>query len=135
MRRLNIGLLTEWLGAEGAVSGLEHSTLSNAELLTLAKGEEIYVDRKRSRREICIELVSHSLRRIDRPVEEILGMSPEEIRKYLSDRLVSAKEMHNLLDSLGIGPPRTIREKLIDYAAREIGELGLFQRISKGNER
>jgi hypothetical protein len=64
--------------------------------------------------------------------ERLLNMSTEELRQYFSDMEFSTKELMSLLREFGIQPTRKPRGKLSDFAAREIRELGVFQRISKG---
>lgn len=133
MKPLDVHLLTEWLGAEGAIAGLERSRFTNAELMVIAREAGHSVDKKMARKQLAIELVMSGLRRIDKPHDYLLRMSTEELQRYFSDRMVSNKEIHYLLDELGIAPAGKLRGKLSDYAAREIGELGLFQRVAKGD--
>lgn len=124
--------LTQWLGVEGALSGLEKSNLTNAELMLIARESGITVDKKTARKQIVVELVMSDQRRIEKSQDYLLRMSAEELQRYFSDRLVSAREIMNLLKELGIAPKGKVRGKLADYAAREIGELGRFQRVAKG---
>lgn len=130
----DIGTLTEWLGPEGAVAGLERSYLANAELMRLAREQGLFVDKKTSRRQLAVELIMNRIKRIDKDSDYLLTMSPDELRRYLVERMVSDREILSFLDSLGIAPPGKIRGKLADYAAREIGDLGMFQRIAKGSQ-
>jgi hypothetical protein len=125
--------LVDWLGPEGAIAGLDHSRLTNAELLALAAEAGHSIDKKTSRRDITVEIVMADLNRIEKSTEELLQMPPEDISKYFHDRMVSSREILTLLNDLGIAPSGKLRGKLSDYAAREIGELGLFQRVARGN--
>ncbi len=130
---LDLHLLTEWLGPEGAVAGLERSKYTNEELMVLALEKGHSVDKKTARRQLAIELVMSPLARIDKSHDYLLRMSTEELQQYLSDRMVSIKEISSLLKELGIAPTGKIRGKLSDYAAREIGEMGMFQRVAMGS--
>lgn len=126
--------LTEWLGPEGAVAGLEKSNLTNAELMVLARENGLNVDPKIARRQLAIELVMTPIQRIKKPDEYLLGLSQDELRRYLGDMMASNREILALLERLGISPSGKLRGKLVDYAAREIAELGIFQRVAKGHK-
>lgn len=129
---VDIRKLTQWLGVEGALSGLEKSNLTNAELMMIARESGIAVDKKTARKQIVVELVMSDQRRIEKSQDYLLRMSTEELQRYFSDRLVSAHEIMDLLKELGIAPKGKVRGKIADYAAREIGELGRFQRVARG---
>lgn len=135
MKNIDVSTLTEWLGPEGAVAGLDRSDLTNSELMMLARTNEVQVDSKMPRRQITIELVMGRLDRIDRPVEQLLEMSKDELLGYFSDRLVSGHELRKLLEGLGIAPKGKMRSKLADFAANEISDLGMYQRVAKGHHR
>ena len=125
-------MLVEWLGPEGAVAGLDRSKLSNAELMVLARERGVHIDKKTPRRQIATEVVTAGLTRIDKSTEYLLEMSMDELSRYFSDRMVSSKELLDLLSRLGIAPTGKLRAKLSDFAAREISELGMFERVAKG---
>ena len=133
MKAADIRKLVEWLGVDGAVAGLERSDCTNAELMVIAREAGHLVDKKTARRQIIIELVMSGEKRIDKTHEYLLNMSSEELQRYFSERMASTKEIMELLTELDIAPTGKIRGKLVDYAAREIGELGLFQRVAKGD--
>ena len=130
---LDVSILSDWLGPEGAIAGLERSNLTNAELMVLARERGLQVDSKSARRMLAIELVMSPLRRIDKPAEFLMRMSTDELKRYFLDRLVSNAELLKILAELGIAPKGKLRIKLSDYAAREITELGMFQRVAGGN--
>jgi hypothetical protein len=125
--------LIEWLGPEGAVAGLEHSKYTNADLMFFARENGISVEQKAARKQLATELVMSSVIRIDKPVDYLLKMSADELKRYFSDRMVSHVEINSLLNELGIKPSGKIRGKLYEFAAREISDLGMFQRVAKGN--
>lgn len=130
---IDVSTLTDWLGAEGALAGLEKSKLTNAELMLIARESGLSVDKKTARKQIVVELVMSGQKRIEKSQEYLMRMSVEELQRYFSDRLVSAKELLGLLSDLGLAPKGKIRGKMSDYAAREIGELARFQRVAKGS--
>lgn len=131
--KIDIKLLTDWVGPEGAIAALERSNLTNAELMALARESGIDVDKKMARRQLSIELVMTPLKRIHKSVEYLLTLSSDELKSYFGERMVSNTELIHLLSELGIAPGGKIRGKLIDYAAREISELGLFERVAAGS--
>ncbi|MET1111430.1 MAG: hypothetical protein ABWX67_07900 [Allosphingosinicella sp.] len=135
MKAENVSTLTEWLGPDGAVAGLDRSELTNSELMMMARGNGINIDSKTPRRQIVIELVMGPLDRIDQPIEALLEMSRAELLRYFADRLVSSRELRNLLESLGIPPKGKLRAKLAEFAANEISDLGMYQRVAKGHPR
>lgn len=98
----------------------------------LARELGLTVGPKTARREIVVEIVMSSAKRIDRPTEYLLKMSADELKRYFSDRMVSKKELTALLDELGLAPRGILRGKMADFAAREISELGMYQRVAKG---
>lgn len=133
MSGIDVARLTEWLGPEGAVAGLDKSHLTNSELMMLARENGILVDKKTARRQIAIETVMTPLTRITQDVEKLLEMSKDELQRYFSDHLVSTKEIMDVLAGLGIAPKGKVR-KLSEFAANEISDLGMYQRVAKGKQ-
>jgi hypothetical protein len=131
----NIATLTDWLGAEGALAGLDRSNLTNAELMMLARALNIVVSSKTPRRQIIIDLVMGPIIRVDKNPEDLLEMSRDELKRYFSDKLVSTKEIMHILEQLGIAPKGKLKIKLADFAANEISDLGMYQRVAKGQSK
>ena len=132
MTKDDIAKLVDWLGVKGAVAGLEKSNLTNAELMVIAREAGHVVEQKTPRRQLVIELTMSDLKRIEKSKDYLLKMSAEELNRYFNDRMVSSREIMGLLSDLGIAPTGKIRGKLAAYAAREIVELGMFERVAKG---
>jgi len=59
-------------------------------------------------------------------------MSKDELQRYFSDHMVSTRELMSILDYFGIAPKGKMRMKLTDFAANEISDLGMYQRVAKG---
>lgn len=133
MISVNASMLIEWLGAEGALAGLERSILTNSDLMILARENGIEVDKRAPRKQIVIEIVMARSKRVDKPIEYLLQMSADELRRYFTERMVSNKELNELLVEVGIPKSGKVRGRLIDYAAREMSELGMYQRVARGN--
>lgn len=128
----DIPLLVEWLGPEGAIAGLERSNYTNADLMVMARERGVILDKKTTRRQLAVEIVMCDVARVDKPKEYLLQMSSDELNRYFLDRMVSTRELRGLLEELGIAPTGKLRGKLSEFAAREISELGMFQRVAKG---
>lgn len=129
---VDVSKLVEWLGAEGAVYGLEKSHLTNAELMVIARENGLKVDKRFTRRQLSTELVMSRFVRIDKSQDYLVSMSKDELRRYFTDRMVSDTELISLMTEFGIAPTGNIRTKLADFAAQEISELGMFQRVAVG---
>jgi hypothetical protein len=129
---IDIEKLVEWLGPEGALAGLERGKLTQADLMLLAREQKLRVDKKAGRKQLAIELVMSRFDRVDRPAEQLLGMNADELRKFFAERMASSLEINRILEELGIAPSGGLRGKLSDFAAREISDLGMFQRVAKG---
>ncbi len=133
MSKLDVRQLAEWLGPEGAVAGIEKSNITNADLMILARENGLVVDKKTARKQLAIELVMSSQKRLDKPTELLLVMSADELQRYFTERFVSNAELLTILNELGIAPKGKQRGKLLEFAAHEISDLGMFQRVAKGN--
>lgn len=132
MSMLNISTLVDWLGPEGAVAGLDKSDLSNADLMMIARREGIEVEAKASRKQLAIELVMSRVERVDKNIGQLMELSRDELKRYFSERMVSNAEMFQLLRKMEIAPSRKIRGRMIDFAANEISDLGMYSRVAKG---
>ncbi|MCY3620301.1 MAG: hypothetical protein OXH68_01150 [Gammaproteobacteria bacterium] len=132
MSDIDIGKLIEWLGPDGAIAGLERSNFKVVDLYELASRHGLTVEGKTKRSEIIIELVNGKSVRIDKTPEHLLAMGCEDLVDYLRDRKVSRTELLNLLSKFDIRPSPRDKANLIDFAAREISDVGMYQRVAKG---
>lgn len=132
MSDLDIGLLTQWLGAEGAVAGLEKSYLTNADLMILARKHGLQVEKKTARKQIAIEVIMSDIKRVEKTADDLQKMTKDELKRYFTERLVSNSEIMSILSEMGIAPTRKIRGKLVDFASNEISDLGMYQRVAQG---
>lgn len=132
MREINVEKLIEWLGREGAIAGLEGSDISVSELYDIAVHYGLTVEKKMRRSDIIIDLVNRDVVRIDKTTEDLLAMSHDDLRKYLKGKKVSRTELLKLLSHFDIRPGREANINLVDFVAREISDLGMYQRVAKG---
>lgn len=132
MTEVDVDKLIQWLGPEGAVAGLDKGHHTNADLMMLARNRGVEVQKKTSRKQISIELVMSSEKRIKKSVEDLLKMSRDELNRYFSEMMVSESELRGILRDLQLTPSGKFRGKLVDFAAREISDLGMYDRVAQG---
>lgn len=132
---VDVPKLIEWLGSEGAKAGLQHSKLSLDELVEIARDHGVYLSPKPTREEIANELAYEGRNKIDRNLESLLRMSQKELFDYLHRIKPTAREILNLLGELGIKPSSVDRRQLLRFAAREISDTGMYQRVAEGQGR
>ena len=126
----NIKLLVEWLGEDGAQVGLDKSTLTVAELRNLLKEMGKEVPSKARRRDIISEIIFGATKRIDAPIEELLAMNADMLLSYFEEKRPSRTELLKLLGELDFHPGSEAQKSLYKYAARQIAETGMFQRVA-----
>jgi hypothetical protein len=129
---INTLKLVEWLGPEGARAGLRESNLSLADLVDMARARGLPLAPKPTRDEIANELAYEGVRKIDRSPDDLVHMSPTELASYLEKKRPTLKELLSILSGLGIRPGSEDRKHLLRFAAREISEIGMFQRVAHG---
>ena len=132
MRTIDITKLIEWLGPDGAIAGLEGSDFMVSELYEIATSYDLAVEKKMKRTDLINEHVNCKTVTIEKTTDELLSMNQDDLKNYLEGRKVSITELLNLLSQLGIRPSSKDKLKLVDFAAREISGLGMYQRVAKG---
>ena len=132
MKEIDIKKLLEWLGPKGAIAGLKGSDITVSELCDIASQHGLTVATRTKRADIIVDLVNRNSIRIDKTTDELLGMSHDELSDYFRNRNVSRTELLNLLMQFDIQPAYGDKGNLIDFAAREISDFGMYQRVAKG---
>ena len=135
MKEINIEKLIEWLGPNGAITGLERSNITVSVLCGMAIRRGFTVDKGTRRRDIIVDLVNRNLIRIDKTADELLAMDYDELCNYFRNREVSRTELMKLLSQFDIRPSPSDKINLIEFAAREISDVGMYQRVAKGARR
>lgn len=130
LARENIKTLVEWLGAEGAQAGLEHSHMTIADLRVLLESMGKSAPSKVSRRELIAELLFGATKRIEKTLDELLAMNGDELLAYFEQARPSRTELLSILSELDFRPGSEAQKSLYKYAARQISETGLFQRVA-----
>lgn len=132
MKIIEIEKLIEWLGPDGAISGLENSSRTVSELFEVASHYGLSVEKKMRRSEIINELVNWNFVRINKTTEELLAMGSDDLKKYFKDVKVSRSELLSLLSQFDIKPGSAAKKNLVDFVAREISDLGMYERVARG---
>src|SRR3546814_20929791 len=79
---VDIHMLIEWLGVEGAQAGMLASDLTIADLHEIATQLGIDVPARAKRADIVASIFSKYRHRIDKPIDDLMRMSYEEIVEY-----------------------------------------------------
>ncbi len=135
MKDINMEKLVEWLGPEGAIAGLEVSDVTVPQLCNMVMNLGLALDKRAKRSDIIADLVNGSVSRIDKSTEELLEMSRADLKNYFHNKKVSRAELLRLLTELDIRPIPHGRGSLMDFAAREISDAGMYQRVARGASR
>jgi hypothetical protein len=131
----DVKTLVDWLGLDGARAGLETSNLSVAELRTMAEGRGLRVSAKARRTMIVDQILMFVDQKINKSLDEMLAMSLEELLAYFERVRPSRTELLELLERLDFHPGSEAQRGLYKYAARQISEVGLFQRVARSDVR
>lgn len=129
---IDVTILVEWLGPEGARSGLRDSDIPLRVLIDLAKDRRLPLLPKPTRDEVANELAYQNRTKIDKPLDQLMGMPREDLAEYFGNKKPTVSEVLAILGQLGIRPGSEDRKHLLRFAAREISETGMFQRIAHG---
>ena len=79
-----------------------------------------------------MDLVNRNSVRIDKTTDELLAMNCDDLSNYLKSRKVSRTEILKLLSQFDIRPASSEKTNLLEFAAREISDVGMYQRVAKG---
>lgn len=133
---VDVRLLVRWLGPQGAEAGLEKSKGFTIDALAaIAADLGIKFPKSTTRQQMIAEIVKVANRRIDKPVEDLVKMSHDELVAYLERVDPAREELLDLLKGIDATPSKEGRRGLIEFAARELSETGRFIRIAAGGSR
>lgn len=126
--------LVTWLGPEGAIAGIEASDLTIQEISAFdAKFNP--PSSKMKRGDLIRALVAAARERLTKSPEELMSMDVESLKTYLHSIKASREEILGLLLKLDIRPSSSARQSLVDFAAREISEIGMYRRVAQGEHK
>lgn len=129
---IDLEKLIEWLGVEGAISGLDGSDLTAAELGELIPESKLPGHSKMKRRDLIRALVERKRLDLTKKPEELMEMDADALKTYFLSIKASKKEILDLLESLDIRPGSVARNNLTEFAAREISDIGMYRRVAQG---
>ena len=112
---------------------LEYSHYSVAELRNMVEAQGVRVAARMRRTEVVEQLMFLADQKIDKPINDLLSMSSEELLSYFDRTKPSRAELLRLLETLGFHPGSEAQKSLYKYAARQISETGMFQRVARPN--
>lgn len=126
----NIRTIVDLLGTEGAAAGIERG-IAVADLKELIEKTGAKMPPRATKRELVNELIFGATKKIDKELEELLRMSSDAILSYFESVRPSRKELLLILEKLDFHPGSEAQKSLYKYAARQISETGMFQRVAK----
>jgi hypothetical protein len=129
---IDLNVLIEWLGTEGSRSGLKDSDIPLKDLIDVAKRCGLILPPKPTRDDVANELAYRGVKKIEKSLDELMTMLPSDLLEYLEKRKPTVAELLGILDELGIKAGSEDRKHLIRFAAREISDTGMFQRVARG---
>lgn len=133
---IDIKLLIDWLGANGAKEGLKKSNkLTVNELKNVANKYGIKYKSKITRNDLINLIMLKFDKKIDKSFEELMDMKATEISVYLDDTNCTREEIMQLLNDNNIPFKKSLsRIALIHYVADEISSMGIFKRIGENEK-
>lgn len=130
---IDIKLLIDWLGSNGAKEGLKKSSkLTVNELKKVADDHGIKYKSKTTRNDLINLIILKYDKKIDKSFEELMEMKAPEISEYLDNTNCTREEIIQMLIENNIPFKKSLsRIALIHYVADEISSMGVFKRISE----
>ncbi|GCD60677.1 hypothetical protein [Acetobacter pasteurianus] len=130
LSRDQIRQLIGMLGETGARIGLENSFYTAKDLRNIANSMGLNLPAKATKKIIISEIILKVSQRIDKPIEELLRMSSSELLSYFEKVKPKKEELLKILSELDFHPGSEYQKSLYKYAARQISETGMFQRVA-----
>ncbi|MZI82913.1 hypothetical protein GT646_18905 [Clostridium butyricum] len=133
---IDIKLLIDWLGVNGAKEGIKKSSkLTVNELKNVADQYGLKYKSKITRNDLINLIILKFDKRIDKSFEELMDMRAPEIAEYLDNTNCTREEIMELLNDNNIPFKKSLsRIGLIHYVADEISNIGVFKRISENEK-
>lgn len=130
--QIDIKLLIEWLGSDGAKAGLRGSNrMTLNELRRIADFSGIKYKSKIKRNDLIDLLILQYDKRIDKNFNELKSMRCADLAEYLDRTGCSREEIIALLNTNDIPFKKAdSRVALIHHAADQISGWGMFERIA-----
>lgn len=130
LSRDDIRILIDILGEDGARGGLDRSHHTVKELRVLATDIGSSLPKKAARKDVVASIVAKVNLKIDKSPQELLTMSSGDLLDYFDQVRPSKAELLTILGELDFHPGSEAQKSLYKYAARQISETGMFQRVA-----
>lgn len=131
---IELDKLLQWLGVEGAIAGLEASDLTTLEIAELIQDYKPNGHSKMKRLDLIRAIVEKKRADITKKPAELIEMDADALKSYFVEIKASKKELLSLLESMDIRPGSVARHNLIEFAAREISDIGMYKRVAQGSK-
>ena len=97
----------------------------------MAEVQGIRIPGRARRAEVVDQLMFLADQKIDKTLDEMLAMSSDALLVYFDRARPSRTELLRVLEKLDFHPGSEAQKSLYKYAARQIAETGMFQRVAR----
>jgi hypothetical protein len=129
---IDLDQLIDWLGTSGAIAGLLKTELTSQEILDATSSEKPIGFSKMKREDVIEAVVLKKRAELTKSPDELMQLDSDSLRIYFSKMKFSRDELLHLLETLDIRPGSIARKNLLEFAAKEISDIGMYKRVSKG---
>ncbi|MFY9261716.1 MAG: hypothetical protein WAO71_14580 [Gallionella sp.] len=132
---INIEKLIDWLGPKGAIAGLSESDVTISEISELVKNlswDKPVGFSKMKREEMIVWMICEARSHSKKTNEELGEMDYDSLVTYFKEIKITNEELSELLTSFGFSTKSTRKRNALEFAAREISDLGMYKRVSMG---
>ncbi|MCK4789993.1 MAG: hypothetical protein KAV87_40010 [Desulfobacteraceae bacterium] len=127
----DIKQIVDLVGRDGAIFALEKSKKINTKaLIDLARSIGLSPKAKDSKRNVSIQIVQNVDKRIDKSLDELKGMSKDDLILYFEKVECHQDELIELLKNIDLKARVKTNKAIIEFAAIQISSLGIFERLS-----
>ncbi len=127
----DIKQIVDLVGREGAIFALEKSKKINTKtLIDLARSIGLSPKTKDSKKNVSTQIVQNVDKRIHKPLDELKGMSKDDLILYFEKVECHQDELIELLKNIDLKARVKTNKGLIEFAAIQISSLGIFERLS-----
>ena len=128
---IDVRLLVDWLGVQGARAGLQDSRKCTVGALSQIAGRlGIDLGKKATRKDLIDKIVRVASKRIDKSLDDLFAMDQDELARYFEEVGPEPEELLDLVKQLELDPGREGLRNLTRFVAHEISETGRFMRIA-----
>ena len=134
MTKDDVAHLVDLVGRSGATHALAASTkVTVTELRKLGRSIGLAAS-KEPKKQLAELIVRQVDKRIERPLDELEALSQHELHSYLSRTNCDAEDLKELLSQAAVPiQGKMSRARLLEFAAIQISNLGMFKRIASSD--